>query len=247
MGMGRRGPESVRAADTLRTPCGHFADTFRAFRRCLRGADVVGRFLEPLTTPRQPLNARNDLREERSISPPSTAASSEIQRTKPLATDQAKDISIAVRQAQTVPGRSTPIRTPLDPSIQPRPTQPTIHARRADTPQERGQAHRLRTLVEGAESGRADPRIPHGNAAGRARTHPIGGWVFRMGFGWVGQRAQPRAGAPLPLKIGSNASSETLPARSVLLACARKHSTATGRPLLPGIESGYEAGSLAHA
>ena len=36
----------------------------------------------------------------------------------------------------------------------------------------RGQAPRLPALVEGRESRRADPRIPHGNGAGRARKCP---------------------------------------------------------------------------
>ena len=86
--------------------------------------------------------------------------------------DQLIQLSSALRPAPPHTAR----RTPLTPSHPPRPT-----------PWNRGQAHRLRTLVEGAESGRADPRIPHGDATRLARTHPVDGWVFRMGFGWVGQ------------------------------------------------------------
>ena len=90
---------------------------------------------------------------------------------------------------------STPIlpfaqpTVPLTPtsSTPPRPRPP-----RPRTTRKGHQAHRLRPLVKGAESGRAGARIPHRNAAGRAPTHPVAGWDFRMGFGWVQDVRQKR-------------------------------------------------------
>ena len=111
-----------------------------------------------------------------------------VQRTKPLATDQGRDISIAVKGAQTVPGRSPSIHTPLAPSIQPRSDlrQQSTPAAPTTTGKGVNHTHRLRTLVEGAESRRADPS----NSAwqwGAAGANPSGWWMgvlegFRMGL-----------------------------------------------------------------
>ena len=81
MGMGRRGSESVRAADTLRTLRGHLADTFPApVGHCLRAQMRLAASSKHEPRKRQPPETGNDLRQGHSRSPPLTEASSEIHR-----------------------------------------------------------------------------------------------------------------------------------------------------------------------
>ena len=187
MGMGRRGPESCprrgHFADTLRTLRGHLSGLVR---RCLRAQTWLAASSKHESRKRQPPETGNDRRQEQRISPPSTEAISVVQRTKPLATDQGRDISIAVKGAQTVPGRSPSIHTPLAPSIQPRSTSANNPRPPRPQPPEKGSSASTPNTRRGCG---VEARRPLNSAWqwGAAGANPSGWWMgvlegFRMGL-----------------------------------------------------------------
>ena len=143
MGMGRRGRESVRAADTLRTLRGHLADTFPApVGHCLRAQMRLAASSKHELRKRQPPETGNDLRQGHSRSPPLTEASL---RDPTDETTRNRSRQGHLDCGQTIANRPTPIDThphpthlihpaPPELSQQPTPAAPTTTVKGSSGP-----------------------------------------------------------------------------------------------------------------
>ena len=194
---GGAGPK-VSAPRTLR---GHHADTSRTpfpglVEPLPSGADVVGLFLETrapkeANDPRPTASDRSSQHRHRRLRP--APRSNERNHSQPI---MPRDISIAVKRAQTVPGRSTSIHTPLDPSIQPRPT--SANNPRPPRPHTTGKGSSASTPNTRRGCGVGARRPPNSALEwGAAGANPSCWWMgvlegFRMGFGWVCRRSTSR-------------------------------------------------------